>query len=106
MSVPVNHVAQAAKFLTSDLGTPKEKLVAGGKVLWAATLLAGDWTPDLLEKANGTLAALLKGGTLEKTVTRMDEKAAAKCLDQLTKDVTELANGIERARSQKRLSRK
>jgi hypothetical protein len=48
----------------------------------------------------------LSGGTLEKTVARMDEKTANKCLDQLTKDVTELADGIEQARSRKRLARK
>ena len=60
MSVPLNHVAQAAKFLTSGQGTPKEKLVMGGKMLRVAMMLAGDWTPDLLEKANGILAALLE----------------------------------------------
>ena len=106
MSVPLNHVAEAAKFLTSGLGTPKEKLVTGGKMLRAATVLAGDWTPDLLEKANGALAVLLKGGKVETTVEQMDEKTASKCLGQLTKDVTELATEIEQARSQKRLLRK
>ena len=106
MSVPLNHVAQAAKSLTSGQGTPKEKLVMGSKVLRMALMTADDWTPDLLEKAKRILAALLDGRTLEKTVARMDEKTASKCLDQLTKDLTELATGIEQARSQKRLLRK
>ena len=106
MSVPLNHVAQAAKFLTSGLGTPKEKLVIGGKMLRVAMMIAEDWTPDLLTEANRTLAALLKGGTLETTVAQMDEKTASKCLGQLTKDMTELATGIEQARTQKRLPRK
>ena len=106
MSVPLNHVAQAAKFLTSGQGTPKEKLVGGGKMLRVALMTAGDWTPDLLKKAKRILTALLRGGTLKKTVARMDEKTASKCLDQLTKDMTELANGIEQARSRKRLARK
>ena len=106
MSVPLNHVEQAAKFLTSGSGTPKEKLLVGGKMLRVTMMLTGDWTPDLLTKAKGILAVLLDGGTLEKTVARMNEKAASKCLDQLTKDMTELANGIEQARSRKRLARK
>jgi len=106
MPVQLNHVAEAAKFLTSGLGTPKEKLVIGGKMLRVAMMIAGDWTPDLLTEANRTLAALLKGGTLETTVAQMDENTASKCLGQLTKDVTELATGIEQARSQKRLLRK
>jgi len=98
MSVPLNHVAQAAKFLTSGQGTPKEKLVMGGKVLRMAVMLTGDWTPDLLKKANGILAALTKGGTVKNTVTRMDEQTANECLNQLIKDVAELANGIGQAR--------
>lgn len=106
MSVPVNHVAQAAQFLTSGSGTPQEKLVMCGKVLRMAVTTAESWPPDLLEKANGILAALLTGGTVKRTVARMDAKTVNECLKQLTKDVTELANGVERARSQKRLLRK
>ena len=106
MSVPPNHVAQAARFLTSAPGTPKEKLVIGGKVLCAALMIAGDWTPDLLTKAKEILAALMKGGTVKKTVARMDEKTASNCLKQLAKDMTELASGIEQVRSRKRLARR
>jgi hypothetical protein len=106
MSVPLDHVAQAAKFLTSGSGTPKERLVMCGKVLRMALMIAEDWTPDLRTEATRVLATLLDGRTLEATVAQMDEKAASKCLGQLAKDVTELANGIERARSQKRLPRK
>jgi hypothetical protein len=106
MSVPLNHVAETAKFLASGSGTPKEILIVGGKMLRMAMMITGDWTPELLAEANRILAILLDDGTLEMTVARMDEKAAGKCLDQLAKDVTELAKGIEHARSQKRLPHK
>jgi len=49
-------------------------------------------------------------GSRQSVTLAVDElnhaKTASKCLDQLTKDVTELANGIEQARSRKRLARK
>ena len=48
-----------------------------------------------LADEDGILVTLLQGGTLEATVAQMDEKAASKCLDQLTKGVRELATGIE-----------
>ena len=101
--MPVPHpIAQAANFLTVGPGTPKEKLLLGSKLIWAARTLPGDWTPDLLERANSIYRGLLKGGTVQKTVAQMDENAAKKCLTQLTKDTAELAAEIEQARSQGR----
>ena len=102
MPVQLNPIAQAANFLTTGPGTPKEKLVLGGKLIWAARTLPGDWTPDLLERANSIYRGLLKGGTVQKTVEQMDENTANKCLKQLAKDTAELAAGIEQARSQNR----
>ena len=52
MPVQVHPIAQAAAFLAAGPGTPKEKLVLGGKLIWAARTLPEDWTPDLREKAN------------------------------------------------------
>ena len=98
----LNPIAQAAKLLATGPGTPKEKLVLGGKLIWAARTLPGDWTPDLLERANSIYRGLLKGGTVQKTVEQMDENTANKCLKQLAKDTAELAAGIEQARSQGR----
>ena len=95
-------IAEAANFLTSGKGTPKEKLIHGGKLIWAATILSDDWTPDLLERANSIYRGLLKGGTLKKTVEEMDENTANKCLKQLAKDTAELAAEIEKARSRAR----
>ena len=103
MAVQVHPIAQAAAFLTSGPGTPKEKLVLGGKLIWAARTLPGDWTPDLLERANSIYRGLLTGGTVQKTVEQMDENAANKCLKQLAKDTAELAAETEQARSQARL---
>ena len=105
MPVQEHPIAQAATFLTTGPGTPKEKLILGGKLIWAARMLPGDWTPDLLEKANGIYRGLLKGGTVQKTVEQMDENAANKCLKQLAKVTTELAAEIEQARSRARLRR-
>ena len=102
MPVQVHPIAQAATFLTSGPGTAKEKLVLGGKLIWAARTLPGDWTPELLERANSIYRGLSKGGTVQKTVEQMDENTANKCLKQLTKDTAELAAEIEQARSQAR----
>lgn len=95
-------IAQAANFLTSGPGTSKEKLILGGKLIWAARTLSGDWTPDLLERANRIYRGLLKDGTVQKTVEQMDENTANKCFKQLTKDTVELAAEIAQARSQDR----
>jgi hypothetical protein len=102
MPVQLHPIAQAADFLTTGPGTPKEKLVIGGKLIWVARALPGNWTPDLLERANSIYRGLLQGSTLKNTVERMDETTANKCLKQLTKDTVELAAGIEQARSQGR----
>ena len=94
-------IAQAANFLTTGTGTPKEKLILGGKLIWAARILSDEWTPDLLERANSIYRGLVKDGIFQKTVIeKMDENTAKKRLKQLTKDTVELAAEIEQARSQ------
>ena len=100
MPVQVHPIAQAAAFLATGPGTAKQKLVLGGKLIWAARTYPGDWTPELLERANSIYRSLLTGGSVQKTVEQMDENAASKCLKQLTKDTAELAAETERARSQ------
>ena len=102
MPVQLHPIAQAANFLTSGPGTSKEKLILGGKLIWAARTLPGDWTPDLLERATSIYRGLLKDGTVQKTVEQMDENTANKCIKQLTKEMVELAAEIEQARSQGR----
>ncbi len=91
-------ITQAANFLTTGKGTPKEKLIHGGKLIWAARILSDDWPPDLLERANSIYRGLVKDGSVQKTVEQMDETTAKKCLKQLTKEVVELAGEIERGR--------
>jgi hypothetical protein len=93
-------VEQAASFLKNSSATPKEKLVIGGKLLWSAMISSKDWTPELLNQAVAAYKFLLKYGNVKKTVAQMDEKDASRCLAQFTKDVTQLATGIEQARSQ------
>ena len=105
MPVQLLPIAQAAAFLTTGPGTSKEKLVLGGKLIWAARMLPGDWTPDLLERANSIYRGLVKDGTVRKTVELMDETTANKCLKQITKDTVELAAEIEQVRSQARSRR-
>jgi hypothetical protein len=102
MPAPVNRVAEVAEFLARGRGTPKEKLVIGGKMLRAAMMFAEDWTPGSLAKAKETLATLTKDGSLEKTVAGMDKNSVSNALDQLTKVVTGLAEGIEQPRGRKR----
>jgi len=102
MPVQLHPIAQAADFLMTGPGTPKEKIILGGKLVFAARALSGDWTPDLLERANSIYRGLVKDGTMQKTVERMDENAAGRCLKQLTKDMVELAAEIEQARSRGR----
>ena len=87
--------------LATGPGTTKEKLVLGCKLIWMARIFPGDWTPNLLERADSIYRGLVKGGSLLKTVELMDEDTAEKCLKQLTKDTVELAAEVE-ARSQTR----
>ena len=54
MSVPLHHVADVAEFLTNGLGTPKEKLVIGGKMLRMVMMIGGDWTPNLRTKTESS----------------------------------------------------
>ncbi|MCX7428859.1 MAG: hypothetical protein NTW96_24940 [Planctomycetia bacterium] len=106
MSIRLRPVEQAATFLKTSSATPKEKLVIGGKLLWAATMLSEDWTPGLLDRARTAYKFLFKHGSMKKTVEQMDEKNARRCLTQFTKDVTQLATDIEQARSEQPLPRK
>jgi len=106
MSISPRPVEQAASFLKSSSATPKEKLVIGGKLLWAATMLSEDWTPELLDRARTAYKFLFKHGNMKRTVEQMDEKDASRCFTQFTKDVTQLATDIEQARSQHPLPRK
>jgi hypothetical protein len=90
-----NLVEQAASFLKSSSATPKEKLAIGGKLLWAATMLSDDWTPELLDRTKMACKFLYEHGSMKQTVQQMDEKDAIRCLTQFTKDVTQLATDIE-----------
>ena len=108
--MPTPHlVEQAANVLKSSSATPKQKLIIAGKLLWAATMVSKDWTPELLDRAKAAYEFLFKHGkhgNLEKSVKQMDEKDASRCLAQFTKDVTQLATDIEQARSQQPRPRK
>ena len=98
--MPIPHlVEQAADFLKSSSATPKEKLIIGGKLLWAATMVSKDWTPELLDRARTVYKPLLKHGNMKRTLEQMDEKTTSRCLAQFTKDVTQLAMDIEARRS-------
>ena len=105
--MPTPHlVEQAANFLKSSSAAPKEKLIVGGKLLWASTMVSKDWTPELLDQARTAYKFLLKHGNMKRTVEQMDEKNVNRCLTQFTKDVTQLATDIEQARSQQPRPRK
>jgi hypothetical protein len=106
MSISPHLVEQAASFLKSSSATTKQKLVIGGKLLWAATMVSKDWTPELLDQARTAYKFLLKHGNMKRTLEQMDEKDASRCLTQFTKDVTQLATDIEQARSQQPRPRK
>ena len=102
MPISPHPITQAATVLTTGPGTTKEKLVLGCKLIWAATILPGDWTPALLERANSIYHGLVKNGSLLKTVELMDENTAEKCFKQLAMDTVELAAEVERGRSRGR----
>ena len=105
--MPTPHlVEQAANFLKSSSATPKQKLIIGGKLLWAATMVSKDWTPELLDRARTAYKPLLKHDNMKRTLEQMDEKDANRCLAQFTEDVTQLATDIEQARSQQPRPRK
>ena len=105
--MPTPHlVEQAANFLKSSSATPKEKLIIAGKLLWAATMVSKDWTPELLDRARTAYKPLLKHDNMKRTLEQMDEKDASRCLTHFTRDVTQLATDIEHARSQQPRPRK
>ena len=105
--MPTPHlVEQAVSFLKNSSATPKEKLVIGGKLLWAAMMVSEGWTPELLDRARTAYRFLFKHGNLERSVEQMDEKDASRCLKQFTKDVMQLATDIGRAQSQQPRPRK
>ena len=100
MPISPSLVEEAARLLKSSSATPQEKLVLGGKFLWTATTFSEDWTPELLDRARTASRFLYEHGTVKKTVAKMDEKTAIRCLAQFTEDLTQLATDIERVRSQ------
>jgi hypothetical protein len=105
--MPTPHlVEQAANFLTSNSAAPKQKLIIAGKLLWAATMVSKDWTPELLHRARTAYKFLLEHGNMKRTVEEMDEKTVNRCLAQFTQDVTQLATDIEQVRSQQPRPRK
>jgi hypothetical protein len=104
MSISPHPVEQAANFLKSSSATPKDNLLIGGKLLWAAMMLSEDWTPELLDRARTAYKFLLKCDRMKTTVEQMSEKVASRCLTQFTKDVTQLATDIKQARSQRPLA--
>jgi hypothetical protein len=105
--MPIPHlVEQAASILQSSSATSKQKLVLGGKLLRAAMMFSKDWPPELLERATTAYKYLLTSDCMKRTMKQMDEKDASRFLAQFTKDVTQLAADIERARSQQPQSRK
>ena len=106
MPITPHLVEQTASFLKNSSALPKEKLIAGGKLLRAATMFSKDWTPELLDRARTVYKSLLKHGNMKRTVEEMNEKDASRCLVQFTKDVTQLATDVEQARSQQPRARK
>ena len=68
MSISPRPVEQAASFLKSSSATPKEKLVIGGKLLWAATMFSEDWTPELLDRARTAYKFLFKHGNMDENL--------------------------------------
>ena len=84
--MPRHLVEEAATFLQSSSATPKEKLVIGGKLLWAAMMVSKDWTPELLDRAKRAYKFLFEHGThgnLERSVKQMDEKVASRYLEAI-----------------------
>ena len=100
-AMPISHpVEQIASFLQSSSATPKQKLIIGGKLLWAAMIFSKDWPPELLDRARMVYKPLLKHGNMKRTLEQMDEKDASRCLAQFTKEVTQLATDIEQTGNQ------
>ena len=97
MSSQLDDVARAAELLNSGSGTPKQRLIIGSKIFWAAMTRREVWPPELLEKAQLIYATLLKRGKVRTTVERMDDETASRCAEQFAKSVTELAAAIKQA---------
>ena len=96
-----SRIAEVAEFLSTGTGTAIEKLCIGGKLLAAALMLPEDWPPAQVSKATKLKASLCKGMKLGKAVEEMTDSAARACLKQFTKEMADLANEIERAKSRR-----
>jgi hypothetical protein len=91
-------IIQAAEILVGTVGTPQERIARSFKAFRQATLFSNDWPVELWERYNGICATLLSGGTWQKTIARMDLKAANECARHIYKAMKNLAAAVETAR--------
>jgi hypothetical protein len=94
-----SQVAKAAEVLYGTAGTPQERLIRGGTLFWVATIFSGDWTSHLAQKVNHICRVLFAGGTVRKTVARMDTKTAGRCATQLGNEMASVATEIGQAQN-------
>ena len=92
-------INQAAEILVGTVGTPQERLAKGFRAFRRATIFSNDWPVALWEKYNCICDTLLAGGTWQKTIDRMDLKAASECATQISKAMKDLAVAVKLARS-------
>ena len=93
-------VAKAAAVLYGTNGTPQERLIRGGTLFWVATIFSGDWTSHLAEKVNHICRVLFAGGTVRKTVARMDTRTASECATQLGNEMTSVAADLRQVQNE------
>jgi hypothetical protein len=98
MSDQIHNIIEAAKTLVGTVGTPQERLAEGFKTFRHATIFSNDWPVELWEKYNCICETLLAGGTWQKTIGRMDVKAATECTRRISKAMKDLAVSVEFAR--------
>ena len=95
----VHSIIQSAEILVGIVGTPQERLTKGFKAFRRATIFSNDWPVGLWEKYNCLCGTLLAGGTWQKTIDKMDLKAASECATQISKAMKDFAVAVELARS-------
>jgi hypothetical protein len=91
-------ITQAAGIVAGTAGSPQERLAKGFKAFRRATILSNDWPVELWEKYDCICNTLLAGGTWQRTIDKMDLKAASECGAQISKAMKDLAVDVELAR--------
>jgi hypothetical protein len=98
-----NLIVRAAETLCHDSGPPRERLLKASEEFWQSLMYPEEWPPELLDKAHSVCRVLLKHGTIQVTISRMDAEALDRLIAWLAGQFTRILADLETARREGRL---